>query len=120
MPELLPSPPELPGITWRPARRDDAAGIVVLQDAVFEEDGGWREVESEILDRWRSDYCDVEQDSLVAVDDLGRIIASVWSYVPSVAATKWRAFHDNFIHPDHRTAGMCEFVLEWWEARCCQ
>lgn len=120
MAELLPQPPTLPGIVWRPARREDAGGIVALQDSVFEMDGGWREVESEILDRWESDYCDVEADSLVAVDEAGRVIVSVWSYVPSIAATKWRAFHDNYVHPDHRTPVIREFVLQWWEMRCRQ
>lgn len=120
MAELLPQPPTLPGIVWRPARREDAGGIVALQDSVFESDGGWREVESEILDRWESDYCNVEADSLVAVDEAGRIIVSVWSYVPSIAATKWRAFHDNYIHPDHRIPVVREFVLQWWETRCRQ
>ncbi len=120
MTEMLPQPPTLPGITWRPACKEDVAGIVALQEAVFETDGGWREVESEILDRWTSDYCVVGEDSLVAVNDSGDVIASIWSYVPSIAETKWRAFHDNYIHPDHRTPALRDFVLQWWEARCCQ
>jgi mycothiol synthase len=120
MTELLPPPPVIPGITWRPPRKEDAAGIAALQDAVFEVDDGWREVESEILDRWKSDYCVVGDDSLIAVDDRGEIVASVWSYVPSVAESKWRAFHDNYVRPDHRTPLLQEFVLEWWEARCRQ
>ena len=111
MADPLPQPPVLSGITWRPARKGDASRIVALQDAVFEVDDGWREVEMEILDRWESDYCVVEEDSLVGVNDSGDLIASIWSYVPSVAESKWRAFHHNYVHPDHRTSPICEFVL---------
>ena len=120
MTDSLPPPPLIPGITWRAPRKEDAAGIVVLQDAVFEVDDGWREVESEVLDRWKSDYCVVDQDSLIAVNDEGDVVASVWSYVPSVAESKWRGFHDNYVRPDYRSPLMQEFVLEWWEARCRQ
>lgn len=120
MTESHPRPPTLSGITWRAARKEDTAAIVALQDACFEADGGWREVESEILDRWTSDYCIVAEDSLVGVNSKGEVIASAWSYVPSIAETKWRAFHDNFVHPDHRTSELRDFVLHWWESRCRQ
>ncbi|MEN8040167.1 MAG: GNAT family N-acetyltransferase [Actinomycetota bacterium] len=116
----LPEPRSIPGVTWRPAIKDDAAAIVVLQDACFEADGGFREVESEILERWESDYCNVTDDSLIAVKDDGRIIATSWSYIPTIAATKWRAFADNFVHPEWRTSEIQEFVHAWWEARCLQ
>ncbi len=120
MTDRLPETPSVAGITWRPAVKSDAPAIVMLQDACFEEDGGWREVESEILDRWESDYCSVEEDSLVAIDEASRILASLWSYVPTIAETMWRAFDDNYIHPDFRTSAVLEFALEWWEARCMQ
>ena len=120
MSDSLPPPPVIPGITWRTPRKEDASGIVALQDTVFEVDDGWREVESEIIDRWKSDYCVVDDDALIAVDDEGEVVASVWSYVPSVAESKWRAFHDNYVRPDYRTPLVLEFVLEWWEARCRQ
>ena len=120
MPSPLPEPPLLPGITWRHALTYDAPAIVVLQDACFEVDGGYREVESEILDRWESDFSSVSEDSLVAVKENGDIVAVAWAYVPSIATTKWRAFHDNYIHPDYRSTEVPEFVFRWWEARCGQ
>lgn len=120
MTESLPVPPVLPGITWRPAEKEDAVSIVALQDACFEFDGGYREVESEILDRWESDYCNVDRDSMIAVTVDGDVIATAWSYVPKIAATKWRAFADNFVHPRHRDPSTEEFVHDWWEARCRQ
>lgn len=115
--DSLPTPPTLPGVTWRPATKADAAAIVALQDACFEVDDGYREVESEILDRWKSDYCVVGEDSLLAVTGDGEVIATAWSYVPTIAVTKWRAFDDNYVHPEYRSRELDEFVLEWWEAR---
>lgn len=116
----LPTPPDIPGVQWRPAVKSDARGIVALQDACFEVDGGYREVESEIIDRWESDYCSPDQDSLIAVADSGEVIATSWSYIPTIAVTKWRAFEDNWVHPEHRGRSVEEFVLQWWEARSTQ
>ncbi len=116
----FPDYPELEGVVWRPAQKADAAAIVALQDACYDTDGGWREVESEILDRWESEYCDPERDSLVAVDPDGNVVCSVWSYVSPTAATKWRAFDDTHIHPDRRTSELRDFALVWWEARSLQ
>lgn len=116
----LPDPPSFDGLKWRPARESDAGAIVALQDACFEVDGGFREVESEVLDRWGTDQCNVAEDSLVAVKADGTVAAVVWSYVPSIATSKWRAFHDNYVHPEYRSTELSEFVYDWWEARCRQ
>jgi len=117
----LPQPPLLSGISWRPVRKSDVDGIVVLPDVMFEVDGGFRGVASEILDRWTSDYCVVGNDSLVGINDQGEVIGSIWSYVPSMADTKWRAFQsDNYVHLAYRTSEVCDFVLQWWEAHCMQ
>lgn len=117
MTERLSQPPTLPGITWRSPRKEDVSGIVALQDACFETDGGWREVESEILERWDSDGCDPVVDALVAADPTGSIFASIWSQIPTVAETKWRAFGESYVHPEFRGPLVDEFVLNWWEAR---
>lgn len=117
MPDSLPTPPALSGVTWRPAVKSDAVAIVALQDACFEVDDGFREVESEILERWDSDYCNVSEDSLIAVASNGDVIAAAWSYLPTIASTKWRAFADTHVHPNHRTTELNEFIHTWWEAR---
>lgn len=117
MTESLPEPPALPGITWRPAQVDDVAAIVELQDACFKVEGGFHEVASEVLERWESDSCNVEEDSLVAVMEDGSLVAAAWSFVPTIATTKWRAFQDNYVHPEYWTTELPEFVLNWWEVR---
>lgn len=114
----LPQPPTFRGIAWRPAKVGDVEAIVALQKSCFDVDGGHREAASEIEARWESDDSDAEEDSLLAVKDDGKVVAVAWSYVPSIATTKWRGFHDNYVHPDYRSTDLPEFVLDWWEARC--
>ncbi|MGI9586230.1 MAG: GNAT family N-acetyltransferase, partial [Acidimicrobiia bacterium] len=91
--------------------------IVVLQDACFAIDDTYREVNSEILGRWSDPNIHVATDSLLGVTDEGEVIASVWSIVPTVAETKWRAFGSNYVHPEHRSDEVLTFVLDWWETR---
>lgn len=113
----LPTPPPVPGAIWRPAEPGDAAAVSRLQDACFEVDDTYREVESEILDRLDDPGVDAATDSLLAVRDDGDVLVSIWSYVPTAAESKWRAFADVHVHPDHRTDEVYDFALGWWEAR---
>jgi ribosomal protein S18 acetylase RimI-like enzyme len=117
MTEKLPAAPPMDGLTWRPAERSDAGAIVVLQDSCFEVDNTYREVESEILDRFDDEDVDPSTDTLLAVADDGRVLVSIWGYTPLGAATKWRAFADIEVHPDLRSDQLNEFALAWWEAR---
>jgi mycothiol synthase len=116
----LPTPPWVSGVTWRHATRADSPAIVALQDACFAVDDTYREVESEILGRWSDPNIDGESDSLLAVTDSGDVVVSVWSVVPTVAETKWRAFGLNYVHPDYRKDPYLSFTLDWWETRARQ
>lgn len=112
----LPQPPDV-GLTWRAAVEADVPAIVALQDACFSTDATYREAESEVLDRFDDPYIDAASDSLLGIDASGAVRVSVWSIVPSAAATKWRAFEEWYIHPEMRTETVMEFALGWWEAR---
>ena len=68
---MLPSMPDWPGVTWRPAEPADAARIVQLQDACFEVDDTYREVESEIRERFEDPETDAATDSMIGVLDDG-------------------------------------------------
>ena len=116
----LPQPPTIPGVTWRPAVTTDAPAIVVLQDACFEVDNTYREVESEILERFTDEMVEPAEDSLLAVREDGSVLASIWSMVPATAETKWRAFAVISIDPEHRSSDIEGFCLDWWEARSAQ
>lgn len=113
----VPTPPPVEGVTWRPAEPGDAGAIARLQDACFEVDDTYREVESEILDRFDDPEVDAPTDSLIAVRDDGVVLVSIWSYLSTTAESKWRAFADVHVHPDHRTDAMYAFALDWWEER---
>jgi ribosomal protein S18 acetylase RimI-like enzyme len=112
----LPAPPRIDGVTFRHASEIDSPAIVALQDACYEVDRTYREVESEILDRFDNPGIDPEVDSLLIVDRDGALIASVWSILPA-ASTWWRAFGEVHVHPQHRIEPWLSFTQEWWEAR---
>ena len=116
----LPTPPSIPGVTWRHATRADAPAIAALQDICFAVDDTYREVESEILGRWSDPNIEMESDSLLAVTDSGDVVVSLWSVVPTVAETKWRAFGLNYVHPDYRRDHYMGISHIWWETRARQ
>jgi mycothiol synthase len=113
----IPMPPTIPGVTWRPAVEADAPAIVDLQDACFEVDRTYREVESEILDRFDDPGVDAAVDSMLGIAGDGTVIASVWSILSPTAATKWRAFGEVHVRPSHRVEPWLGFTQDWWEAR---
>lgn len=98
----------------------DAAAIVALQDLCFAAEDTYREVESEVLARSSDPNIEAEPDSLLAVTDSGDVTVSLWSVVPTVAATKWRAFGLNYVHPEYRRTTLMTFALDWWETRARQ
>lgn len=112
----LPPLPFLEGVEWRPADPSDAVSISLMLDACFEVDGSYREVESEILERFDGPDLDAAADTLLAVDADGEILVSIWSYVPAAAETLWRAFGDVHVRPDLRST-LGGFAVDWWEAR---
>jgi mycothiol synthase len=113
----LPTPPSVPGVTWRPAVLGDAQAIVDLQDACFAADDGYRETAAEIVERFDSPMADASTDSLVGVTDSGVMLMSLWSLIVPRPSTEVVVYDDNYIHPDHRTEELRTFALDWWQAR---
>ncbi|MCB1247415.1 MAG: GNAT family N-acetyltransferase [Acidimicrobiia bacterium] len=105
------------GLSWRPATPDDADAIVVLQDACFEIDGGYREVAEEIRERFDSPMLDVESDTLLGLDDTGAVMVSIWNYVVPEPVDSWKVYDDTYVHPDIRTPEIRDAVLDWWMQR---
>ncbi|MGI9666825.1 MAG: hypothetical protein ACR2N2_06950, partial [Acidimicrobiia bacterium] len=81
----LPEPLPVEGAVWRPATEDDAAAIVTLQDECFAVDDTYREVESEVLERFSDEMIHAPTDSLLCETESGSLIASVWSLLPTTA-----------------------------------
>ncbi len=110
--------PTIDGLTWRAPETSDASAIVALQDACCDVDRTYRITESEVLDRWTDPSLQTIADALVGIASDGRIVASIWSYMPGGAESEQPLFGDeNQIHPAFRTNEMRDFVLGWWEAR---
>ena len=106
------------GLAWRGADPQDVDGILALQNACVDVDGGVREVASEIADRFASAMIgSVESDTLVGIDSTGQVIVSLWCHVLPKGTDAWKVYDDNYIHPDHRSDEVVNFALDWWENR---
>lgn len=104
-------------LDWRSARVADIDGIVRLQDACFDVDGGVREVASEIADRFETPMIDAtDTDTLIGIRE-GDIVVSLWCHIVPQGTDAWKVYDDNYIHPDHRSDEIVAFALDWWERR---
>jgi mycothiol synthase len=110
-----PPPPALPGASWRPAVRDDAARLAALAAAVDAVDrlpdpGG-----PETYRYWLSyPGLDVEHDTLLAVTPVGDVLAMVFVIHQHTPARSRVVFWFE-AHPDH--VDLEPFLLAWAEHR---
>jgi len=116
--DQLPTPPDLPGYTWRPARRADAQAIYPLRLAADQADdsggaGTLQDVERNFEDLW----INTETDSLLALTPQGQIVALTLVFMNPQPEEEARAFIWDEVHPEHRGRGLEAFALEWSEAR---
>ena len=117
----LPSPPNLPGHTWRPLRSGDAAALFQLEVDCAPVDGDtsiatiteWKAKLEEAGDR-------LSTDTLCAVDSAGRLAAVAWVTWDDRAAHEYRASLDGRVHPHYRGRGLGSFILRWMETRARQ
>jgi mycothiol synthase len=116
--DQLPTPPGLPGYTWRPARRTDAPAIFQMRLAADKADnsggaGTPQDVERIFEDAW----INTETDSLLALTPDGQVAAMILVFMNPQPEEEARAFLWDEVHPEHRGHGLEDFVLEWGEAR---
>lgn len=109
--------PEIKGVSWRAATRDDAEAIAALQHACFIADDSFSETAAQIADRFNSPMSKVETDTLLAVRDDGTVLVSLWNQLVPEPVEAWKVYDENFIHPQHRTPELMEFALAWWMNR---
>jgi ribosomal protein S18 acetylase RimI-like enzyme len=108
---------DVSGLEWRAARLSDVDGILDLQSACVDVDGGVREVASEIRERFESPMIgSIDADTLVGVQE-GEIVVSLWCHILPQGSEAWKVYDDNYIRPDHRTDEVVNFALDWWEGR---
>lgn len=104
------------GFEWRPGTVGDAEAIAELQDACYAVDNTYRQAVSEIEERFESPMLDPATDSLLGIID-GTIVVSIWNHIVPDPVEAWNVYDDNYVHPDHRTPKLSDFVLDWWENR---
>jgi len=119
--QSLPLPPDLPGYTWRPARREDVWALHQLLLAVDKADD--RNSASTLTDmqtQFDDPWSNPETDSLLAFTPDGQVAAMARTFVNPQPEEEIRAFLWDEVHPDHRGRGLEEFLLTWMEARARQ
>jgi ribosomal protein S18 acetylase RimI-like enzyme len=117
----LPSPPDLPGLTWRPARREDAPALRRLYLACDEAAGGNN---ARFVTGYETDFDSSDTnpatDTLVAVDTNGDLAALAWVSTSRAIKHQYRAQLEGAVHPHARGRGIGDFLLDWMEARARQ
>ena len=118
---LLPTPPALPALTWRSARREDTRAIhrLLLDIETVDKRGSVDSLEN-IERNFDDPDTDVETDTLLAVTPEGQVAALGWIFSPPVGQTEYIAYLWGEVHPDYRQCGLGDFILTWLEERGAQ
>ncbi len=113
-----PNPPDVGGLTWGPATRDDAERLLLCLRAAEEADGVHMVSTLDEVERDLDDIGDdLPTDSLVARTTAGGLAAFATVYVRPGTTRDRRATLWGEVHPEHREGGIEEFVLDWMIAR---
>lgn len=104
----------LPGFTWSPFTREDAAALNALFAVTREHDGDpERWSEAELLEYWDAERSRPGEDVLVGHDEAGLVVAVAWSGL-NRAVTSMRTCHlGGAVHPAWRGRGIGRAVLAW-------
>jgi len=120
LPPVLPTPPEDPDVTWRPATLGDAEALARLQAACYQVDGGYLMVAEEFRTEIGDENDDPARDTLIAATGDGAIVVFGALHVPGGEETERRCFSWGHVHPGFRRRGLGTFLMQWMEARAAQ
>lgn len=111
--------PRHPEITqWRPSTEADIDGIWQLDRAIGKRDHpNYLATREEIAEDYGFSHFRPELDSLVGVDEAGRIIASGVCMFPPGQETLVRSILFGGVHPAYRGRGIGRLLLDWQIAR---
>ncbi len=115
---MLPPPPEIAGVVWRPVRTSDAAAVAELHNEAYAVDGGYRITPQEVLNEMDIPALDFDEDTLVA-DLGGGALGAVALCIVEDRGTPERQVQLgwNRVAPSLRGKGVGSFLIEWSEAR---
>ncbi|MFK4791458.1 GNAT family N-acetyltransferase [Microbacterium sp. ZW T5_56] len=117
-PEVLVSPPPVPGLSWRPATRADLPALLDLEVAVNAVDSPDSAVDlDDIASRFDAVGFDPELDGIVAVDVEGRVVAYGEAYFEASGEAIATVHLNGHVHPEHRRRGIGSELLAWQEGR---
>ncbi len=117
----LPSPPRLPGHTWRALRPEDAPELHRLEVDCASTDQRTK-VGSVAVYRGKLEEAGARAatDTLSAVSPGGHFAAAAWVTCDEGVKHEFRFFLDGKVHPRYRKRGLGSFLLQWMEARARQ
>lgn len=104
----------IPGLSWRPFQRDDLPVIAEFYAACeeFDENSERQSLDS-IREFWDSPRSRPEEDTLVAVDGTGAVVATAWSGCNRAITEKRGVYLGGAVRPDRRGEGIGRRVLAW-------
>jgi len=108
----------VPGATWRPLARDDAAAVVRLHEAARVADGGEEVTTEEVARHELTDpSCPVATNTLALALPDGALAASILVHERLHGIESRRVFLWGVTHPAHRGLGIGTAILAWALAR---
>ena len=114
---VLPAFPDLPGYTWRPARREDTMALWRAAVVAAEADGLETAPTVDVLERAFDQLgSDAETDTLVALTAGGEVAAFA-SFLVSPSEDTHVAQLVGHVGVGHRRRGLGTFLMAWLEAR---
>ncbi|WP_374968188.1 GNAT family N-acetyltransferase [Terrabacter sp. BE26] len=104
----------LPGLTWRPIRRDDLPAVAAFFGECEEYDHNpERQSLTGLQEYWASPRSRPDEDTLVGYDAAGTIAALAWSGCNRVVTETRGVYLGGAVRPDRRGEGIGRAVLQW-------
>ena len=104
----------LPGLTWRPIERADLPDVADLYNACETFDRNpERQSLAGLEDFWDSPRSRPDEDTLVARDEDGRVVAVAWAGCNRVITERRGVYLGGAVRPDRRGEGIGRAVLRW-------
>lgn len=111
-------PASIADVTWRPARKTDAPAILDCESHIGAVDHPrYRLTIEDIAEHFDHSWVDPEQDSLIAHDETGAVVAWGFAMVVPEQETLIRCLQFGGVRPSHRRRGLGDQLLSWQQAR---
>ena len=107
--------PEHPQVAvWRAMTPDDLDAVMVAVRAADEVDHpSWVTPREDIADFFDLDDFDAERDSVIGLDEAGRVVAATFVSRSAAASTAVQVYPFGFVIPELRGKGIGEALLGW-------